>query len=59
MGINSDLYNYHGVPGYYIDNSGSLQATFTITSVPEPSSCILISLGLTALATRKIKLKRY
>ena len=30
MGINSDLYNYHGVPGYYGDNTGSLTATFTI-----------------------------
>lgn len=29
-GINSDAYNYHGVPGYYNDNSGSLKVTFSI-----------------------------
>jgi hypothetical protein len=23
MGVNSDLYNYHGVPGYYSDNTGT------------------------------------
>jgi hypothetical protein len=29
-GINSDAYNYHGSPGYYSDNTGSLEVTFSI-----------------------------
>jgi hypothetical protein len=54
MGINSNQYNYHGNPGYYSDNSGSLQATFSIVTVPEPSSWILIGTGLMGLIVVKI-----
>lgn len=33
-GVNSDQYNYHGSPGYFGDNSGSLTASFEITQQP-------------------------
>lgn len=53
-GINSNLYNYHGNPSYYSDNTGSLQATFAVVSVPEPSVFWLTALGLAGLAARII-----
>jgi hypothetical protein len=47
MGINSDLYNYHGVPRYYGDNAGLLTAPLSI--VPEASACALLGLGIPVL----------
>lgn len=51
VGSNSDLYNYHGSPSYYWDNSGSLTASFTI--VPEPATASLAAVGLALLALRR------
>src|ERR1043166_5209624 len=37
-GTNSDEFNYHGDPGYYSDNTGSLQVQFKIVREVNPSA---------------------
>ena len=37
--------NYQGMPGQYQDNGGTLVTTFTINTVPEPSTWTLLGLG--------------
>ena len=43
------------LPGHYDDNDGYFQATFTITSVPEPACCGIICIGAFALLRRRCK----
>src|SRR6202012_498516 len=38
--------SFDSVPSYYADNVGSLTATFSITSAPEPASLLFVSGGL-------------
>jgi hypothetical protein len=42
---------FAGAPGYYDDNVGSYQANYSVTTtVPEPSTLLLLTVGLGALA---------
>ena len=43
-------------PGGYSDNIGQLTATFDITPVPEPSTVLLIGLGLSGLGLLRKRL---
>jgi len=50
----ADAFGFIGDPGFYNDNTGSLSATFTISStsaVPEPSTFVLTGLAGLLLAT--------
>lgn len=42
----ADAYSYHGLPGQYQDNSGSLSVDVQISSVPEPASLGLMIIGI-------------
>jgi len=52
LGI-ADSNNWGGPTGHYDDNDGFFQATFTITSVPEPGCLGIISVGAFAFLRRR------
>lgn len=41
----ADGYGYSGLPGEYQDNSGSLQVTFNLSAVPEPTTLLMLGTG--------------
>ena len=45
----ADAYGYSGLPGQYQDNSGSLQVSFSISAVPEPSGFLMLIAGALGL----------
>jgi hypothetical protein len=50
LGI-ADGFAFTGAPGFYDDNVGSYQANYSVTTtVPEPSTLLLLTVGLGALA---------
>jgi hypothetical protein len=56
----SDANGLSGNPGFYGDNTGSLTATFAlstpnVSAVPEPATLGLLGIGLAALAVRRLR----
>ncbi len=56
----ADGVNFQGMPGYYSDNSGSLDATYDflfVQEAPEPATWLLIAGGLGAMLLRRRAVK--
>lgn len=45
----ADGWGFQGAPSYYFDNQGSVNASLSLTAVPEPASYALMALGLVGL----------
>jgi hypothetical protein len=46
----ADGFDFTGLPGTYDDDIGSLTVDYSLTSVPEPSSAVLLAIAFSALA---------
>jgi hypothetical protein len=53
----ADGFVFHGAPGYYDDNSGSLTVTVTSSGVPEPSTLAMVVAGALVIIRRSRRMR--